>query len=161
MKLIDAKCPYCGAALKVDSDNKNATCEYCGASLILDDEVHHVQYDNAEQAGYEFEKGRQRAQAEAMNNYGQVYTQQYVEPPRKRRRTWLWILGWICIFPLPLTILLLRKKNMNPAIKYGIIAVAWLVYFSIGYSRKAEREAEEAAQNTDVSVVEYVGDVIT
>ena len=48
------------------------------------------------------------------------------------RKTWLWVLGWICIFPLPLTILLLRKKDMKPAVKYGIIAVAWLLFFVIG-----------------------------
>lgn len=49
-------------------------------------------------------------------------------------KTWLWVLGWICIFPLPLTIILLRKKNMKPAIKYGIIAVAWLIYIIIAAS---------------------------
>ncbi|MBQ5825023.1 MAG: hypothetical protein IIW48_09485 [Clostridia bacterium] len=48
------------------------------------------------------------------------------------KKTWLWVLGWICIFPLPLTILLLRKKDMKPAIKYGIIAVAWVLFFVIG-----------------------------
>lgn len=50
------------------------------------------------------------------------------------KKTWLWVLGWICIFPLPLTILLLRKKDMKPAIKYGIIAVAWILFLLIGIS---------------------------
>lgn len=45
---------------------------------------------------------------------------------------WLWILGWICIFPLPLTILMLRRKNMKPALKYGIIAAAWIIFLLIG-----------------------------
>ena len=49
-----------------------------------------------------------------------------------KRKTWLWVLGWICIFPIPLTILLLRKKDMKPAVKYGVIAVAWLLFFVIG-----------------------------
>lgn len=47
------------------------------------------------------------------------------------KKTWLWVLGWICIFPLPLTILLLRKKDMKPVVKYGIIAVAWILYLII------------------------------
>jgi len=54
------------------------------------------------------------------------------ENSQKKRKTWLWVLGWICIFPLPLTILLLRKKDMKPALKYGIIAAAWIIYLLIG-----------------------------
>lgn len=52
----------------------------------------------------------------------------------KKKNTWLWVLGWVCIFPLPLTILLLRKKDMKPAIKYGIVAVAWVLLFVIAFS---------------------------
>lgn len=50
---------------------------------------------------------------------------------------------------------------MNPAVKYGIIVLAWLIYLSIGFSGKARREAEEeAAQNADVSTVECLVDMI-
>ena len=56
MKLIDTKCPHCGSSLKVDSTIKNATCEYCGSTFLIDDEVQHIKYDNAEEAGYNFEK---------------------------------------------------------------------------------------------------------
>lgn len=49
-------------------------------------------------------------------------------------KTWLWVLGWICIFPLPLTILLFRKKEIKPAVKYSVIAVAWIIFFAIGMS---------------------------
>lgn len=49
----------------------------------------------------------------------------------KKRHTWLWVLGWICIFPLPLTILLVRKRNLNVVIKYGAIAIAWIFYLFI------------------------------
>lgn len=52
---------------------------------------------------------------------------------QKKRKTWLWVLGWIFIFPLPLTILMLRKKEMKPAVKYGIIAAAWFIYLFIAY----------------------------
>lgn len=64
MKLIDTSCPKCGAKLKIDIDKKRAKCEYCGAELIIDDEVKRFKYDNAEEAGYNFEKGRQRAKNE-------------------------------------------------------------------------------------------------
>ena len=59
------------------------------------------------------------------------------------KKTWLWVLGWICIFPVPLTILLLRKKDMKPAVKYGIIAVAWLLFFVIGMSGNSETDVPQ------------------
>lgn len=58
--------------------------------------------------------------------------------PTNKRKTWLWVIGWIFIFPLPLTILLLRKRNMVPAVKYGILAVAWIAYFIIVLTGKSE-----------------------
>lgn len=48
--------------------------------------------------------------------------------PNKKRKTWLWVLGWLCIFPLPLTILMLRSKKLNKIAKIAIIAVAWIFY---------------------------------
>ncbi len=149
MKLIDTTCPHCGSALKIDPSNKNATCEYCGAALLIDNEVQHIQYDNAEEAGYKFEKGRQRAQAEARQKVKSDNTQVYVDKPKKRK-TWLWVLGWICIFPLPLTILLLRKKDMNKIIKYGIIAVAWIVYLLIGFSGNSGNKTTEQQANSSI-----------
>ena len=137
MKLIDMTCPHCSAPMKVDASKTQAVCEHCGATILIDDEVRHIQYDNAEEAGYNFEKGRQRAMAEAEREGIDSYPQQKSEPPKKKRRTWLWVLGWICIFPLPLTILLLRKKEMKPALKYGIIAAAWILYLIIGFSGAA------------------------
>lgn len=87
MKLVDTTCPYCGSALKIDPSNNNATCEYCGATLLIDDEVRHIQYDNAEEAGYQFEKGRQRAQNEARQNFPGVNTQSpYQRKPEKSEK---------------------------------------------------------------------------
>ena len=65
VKIVNLTCPGCGARLEVDMDRKMAFCSYCGAALPVDDEIQKVQLDGAEKAGYEFEKGRQRAQAEA------------------------------------------------------------------------------------------------
>ena len=156
MKLIDTTCPHCGSALKIDPTNRNATCEYCGAALLIDDEVQHVQYDNAEEAGYKFEKGRQRAQAETRRS-NQSNRQQYQQPPKKKRKTWLWVLGWICIFPLPLTILLLRKKDMKPVLKYGIIAAAWIIYLLIGFAGGSGDNTEKnAVEQPASSVVETI-----
>ena len=139
---------------------KMAFCSYCGAALPVDDEIQKVQLDGAEKAGYEFEKGRQRAQAEAAQasfpsrqacyqpafqparyqpaqpqvspQPQQASCQQAPQEPPKRRKTWLWVLGWICIFPVPLTIIMLNKEDMSKKARYGIIAVGWILYLLIG-----------------------------
>ena len=55
----------------------------------------------------------------------------------------LWVLGWIFIFPVPLTILILRSKTLKPVLKVLIIALAWIVYIAIAES------ADEEEKNTD------------
>ena len=171
MKLISMTCPHCGAKLQVDPNQKTATCKFCDTRFAVDDEVHHIQYDNVEDAGYQFEKGRQRAQREASingksnsycpncgsnnivykresagtrgyhkttaicNDCGNTWTVATDLPQsRKKSKTWLWVLGWIFIFPVPLTILMLRNTKLDKRVRYGIIAAAWVIYFIIGLS---------------------------
>ncbi len=136
MKLIALNCPSCGAQLQVDSERTRVFCSYCGAQIYIDDEVqrieHKIEYSNAEEAGYQFEKGRQKAMAEAAQQSASFSSRSSTpqeQPTPTKRKTWLWVLGWIFIFPVPLTILMLRKKDLNPVIRYGVIAVAWIVYF--------------------------------
>ena len=51
MKLVNFKCPGCGAQLEVDVDLKQATCPYCSKTFPVDDEVQHLKLDGAAQAG--------------------------------------------------------------------------------------------------------------
>ncbi|MBO4910132.1 MAG: Ig domain-containing protein [Lachnospiraceae bacterium] len=153
MRLINMTCPSCGSQLQIDADNKQARCEYCGNFLLIDDGVQHVQYDNAENAGYEFEKGRQRAQQESVASQigrqvggrlgyvaGKVLptgeTRGYwADQPKKKQSVnpiWLWILGWLCIFPVPLTILVSRSSKLDKKWKIGIITASWIVYLLFG-----------------------------
>ena len=39
MKLVQLKCPGCGAKLEVNPDLEQYTCNYCGISTVLDDEA--------------------------------------------------------------------------------------------------------------------------
>lgn len=64
MKLVEMKCKNCGAVLEVEDGTKQIKCKYCGSTYQIDDEVTHIQYDNAKEAGYDFEKGRQKAASE-------------------------------------------------------------------------------------------------
>lgn len=146
MKIVNMVCPNCGASLQVDADKKNLTCNYCGNNLFIDDEVHHVQYDNAEEAGYQFEKGRQRAQSELkIPNSGQSIKFNPNQQPKKKR-TWLWVLGWIFIFPVPLTILLLRNKTLDKKLKYGIIAAAWIIYLIVALAGRGTKDNNSTSQ---------------
>lgn len=65
--------------------------------------------------------------------------------PKQRRKLWLWVLGWLFLFPLPVTILLLRKKDMKPGLKYGIIAAVWVLFLLLG----ATGEPAETPAPTD------------
>lgn len=157
MKLIPLKCPNCGAQLNVDANKESVYCEHCGTRIMIDDEINRLQIDNAEEAGYQFEKGRQRAQSEVQQRSSQASTKNNYQPSRKKRKTWLWVLGWIFIFPIPLTILLLRKKDMKPGLKYGLIAIAWLVYLLIAFLGRPSSDApaldsSESAE-TDLTII--------
>ncbi|MDD4718611.1 MAG: hypothetical protein PHY00_02205 [Bacilli bacterium] len=39
MKLVSAKCPNCGANLKLSKENENVICDYCRQTIIVDDAV--------------------------------------------------------------------------------------------------------------------------
>ena len=68
----------------------------------------------------------------------------------KKRKTWLWVLGWICIFPLPLTILLIRNQKMSKLVKYGLIAVAWLFYLLIAFGSNSDSSTSDTSA-TDIN----------
>ena len=79
MKLVSITCPNCGAKLQATPNAKLLICDYCNCDVMVDDEVKRFQLQNAEQAGYEFEMGRQRAlkelkeEAEMMETIGPLY----------------------------------------------------------------------------------------
>lgn len=72
MKVVDVSCPSCGAKLTAPALGKMITCKYCGKTAFIDDEIervncqvdHHITAEDAEELGYQFEKGRQRAKEE-------------------------------------------------------------------------------------------------
>lgn len=146
MKLIDTTCPKCGANLRVDADRQSAFCEYCGAQILIDDEVQHLKIDNAESAGYAFEKGRQRAQNEAQAQ--RYYSAQPQPAPKKNKKIVWWVLGWIFIFPIPLTIIIARNKKLKTGVKVAIIIAAWLVYILIGIVGGAANRTKEQAKTS-------------
>lgn len=153
MKLVEMKCKNCGAKLKVNSDVKEANCQFCGTEFEIDDEVQHHQLDNAEQTGYELEKGKIRAREEAKQEKiaekNAILQAQYEEAKRKKNLKW-WIIGWIFCFPIPLTILIWKSKWDQ---KKKIIAtvILWLVILIIGLLNPND------ATNTDTNNINNNG----
>ena len=95
-----------------DSSNLLVECEYCGGVVQIQNEIKKSMPEiDAEQSGYDFEKGRQRAQME-MGPSNVVYSQPS-QPVNQKSHTWLWVLGWICFFPIPLSILIWRSRLDN------------------------------------------------
>lgn len=114
------KCSNCGA------ETQGQHCEYCGCEMPQEKPsvtIVNNYYSAAPTEGH--------LAAPCPECYSAPQDSQ--KTPSKRK-TWLWVLGWICIFPLPLTILLLRSKRLAPAVKYILIALAWILFIIIGIS---------------------------
>ncbi|MBQ7596398.1 MAG: TFIIB-type zinc ribbon-containing protein [Clostridia bacterium] len=147
MKLINANCPNCGAALEFDADDTQTVCEYCDSVIILDDESRSKAYKDA---GYNFEMGRQKAREELGEKYIPQNTYESEEP--KKRKTWLWVLGWIFIFPVPLSIIVARSKKLAVWLKAVIIIAAWLLYIIwVGYTNQQDAQNAAAAQGNETT----------
>ena len=157
------KCPNCGAEI-----GNSKVCEFCG-SKITEEMMHeqeqinkqgcpkcgssNIQFKRENQGEIKGKKANQIVHATVgfCKDCGYTWYPQGAAP--QKRKTWLWVIGWICIFPIPLTILMLRKKDMKPALKYGIIAAAWIVYLIIGFSGNKNKD-------TDVTTVPETTEVV-
>ena len=150
------KCPNCGAEVS------GSVCNFCG-SLLSAETTQKARCSNCGSTNITFKRENQ-GEIRGKNAKRIVHrtvgyckdcgnTWYISEEAPKPRKTWLWVLGWIFIFPLPLTILLLRKKEMKPFIKYTIIAIAWIIYIiiAIAYKPSNKEESKDSASPTSAS----------
>lgn len=117
MKLIDLTCPKCGAVLQVNEELKNGMCNHCGYTFLVDDEVKKMNFENSEQAGYEFEQGRMRAiEEQKMADERRKREEEYVAK-QKAKKSLLWFFGVLsALFAMPLYI----------SIKVGALFMAFI-----------------------------------
>lgn len=132
-------CAYCGSAVEQEVEENNyKCCPRCGSKNVnfkreqvrQSKRISGGDYYSAsgyntigfcEECGYTWDPLAKTKSKKKLNL-----------PKMKNPKIIWWILGWICIFPVPLTILLLRNDKMKNAVKYSLIAVAWAVYLFIG-----------------------------
>lgn len=159
-------CPNCGAQIQESS----RTCECCGTPITMEMQRQREQLNkkgcpSCGSTNISFSREKQgevrgkngtavvRSTVGVCKDCGYTWTTNVnTNGSRKKKNTWLWVLGWICIFPLPLTLILLRKKDMKPALKYGIIAAAWIVYLLIGLCGNSDTETKSVDTTEHVSV---------
>jgi hypothetical protein len=139
------KCQNCGAEI-----GNNKICEFCGSQITADmqkeqEQINKLGCPKCGSSNITFKRENQ-GEIRGKNSKqiihrtvgfckdcGATWYADGVEK-KKDKKIWLWVLGWLFIFPLPLTIILIRKKEMNKILKYVIIAIAWIAYFAIGLS---------------------------
>ena len=153
MKLINMKCPQCSGTLEIDENAKQARCPFCDTLLMIDDEGQRLRADSGRQAGYDFEQGRIEAQEERR----QAALRAQQEAARKKKNLVWWILGWIFICPVPLTILIARSKKLKPWLKAVLIAALWIVILVIGIAGNLSSDANVkwAAADTPIDQFDY------
>lgn len=164
------KCPNCGA------ETQGKVCEYCNSEIVQEQPQggacpkcgnNNVTFKR-ERVGTATKSSSQKniigsgrtghsvshssyRTVGVCQNCGYTWNPNADEKKSSGRKTWLWVLGWIFIFPVPLTILMLRKKDMKPVIKYGIIAVAWILFLVIGLAGGSESDTtQDDTNNTTV-----------
>ena len=162
------KCPSCGA------EANGKFCEYCGSEMTQQPKAGVCPKCGGSNVTFKRERVGTATQSRSQKNViGKGRTSNSVSQSAYRtvglcqscgytwnpnggnksgKKTWLWVLGWICIFPVPLTILMLRKKDMKPAVKYGIIAAAWLLFFIIGSTGNNETAPSDVPTSTTAVV---------
>lgn len=154
MKLITMNCPQCGGKLEISGNTKQAKCPFCNSVVMIDDEVNHIRFDNSEQAGYDFEQGRikaQQDQAMQQAEYNQAYFRAQQEAERKSKNLKWWVLGWIFFFPIPLTILIVRTKKLKTLVKTILVAALWLaVILFLVYASNSGKALNTDSDNLSV-----------
>lgn len=156
------KCPSCGAEV-----GSGKFCEFCGSQITSEmlREQELLNKQGCPKCGSTNIQIKRENQGEVRGKNSKKIIHQtvayckdcgytwYPNGQQKPRKTWLWVLGWLFIFPLPLTLILLKKKNLHPAVRYGIIAAAWILYLIIGFSGKAsDKTITPVEQDNSVSI---------
>ena len=155
MKFVDVSCPACGARLEITDVQEFVTCEHCGKQFFVDDEVkrsetrieHHYSAEDAENAGYLFEKGRMRARQEAeweeLSRQAEAWAR-FEDAEREQNKGCLKFLLWIFFFPIMFLYWLATTDRLSKKAKI-IIAVIIIAVWAFGSHNKSKTETQSIA----------------
>ena len=163
------KCPHCGAEI-INTD----ICDYCGSQIDARMRKEQEQLSKSgcpscgstnisfsrEFEGEDRDSNSRRAIYRTVGVCRDCGRTWYTDSgkPEKKRRTWLWVLGWIFLFPVPVTILVARKKNLNTVLKVFLILLAWFAFFAFAYmgnnSEEVNTPGTEYTRSADESDAE-------
>ncbi len=80
-------------------------------------------------------------------------------PQEPKKKTWLWVLGWIFCFPIPVMVLIWRKKNTwSKPVKIGATVAFWILLFILLGSCGSDQPTETEAPVEEASVEESVAE---
>lgn len=145
------KCPSCGAEI-----GSSKICEFCGTQISyqMQREQEKLNKSGCPRCGSSNTQFQRENQGEIRGKQSKQiihrtvgfckdcgatwYPNSSANEVPKKRKTWLWILGWLFIFPVPLTILIVRNQRLNKWLKVGIIAVGWIAYLLIVLCNRVE-----------------------
>lgn len=128
------KCPNCNADIEVEEGLEKYRCNHCGSTFLVDDNIAKTRIDNAEKTGYQFEKGRIKAQSEARIN----------ESPIEKKKITIWrVLLWVVFLPIMLLYVIWTNKKLSQKMKIilSVIVVAFTLLFA------SKNKIEEAIEN--------------
>ena len=145
------RCPSCGIKANTEASvcpscgrrYYTASCPHCGYSPEKERQRIHANEREIVEAQRRAASAAQQAAASAR----QAASSAHRTADKPRRHTFLWVLGWLFVFPLPLTILLMRKKTgfFLTLLKIAVIIVAWLLFISAMLSSATDSAQVESA----------------
>ena len=127
----DRICKYCGCQISEEMIKENEAinkkrCNKCGSTNIeyKREKVREIKNKNGKQTIYNT--------VAICKDCGATWDPNK-RPPQPADYTWLWVIGWIFAFPIPLTIVMSRNKKINNKAKIWIVLAGWVVYFFIAF----------------------------
>lgn len=110
-KAYTVKCPNCGATFDLSDNISSVECQYCHTNVLIDDNSIDInlKMENAEEIGYNLEKGRLHAISEEHDRLSKEISNKV-----KKQRI-IKLLKWVLFFPvlIPYNIVFNRKLDFE------------------------------------------------
>jgi len=171
VKLVEIKCKNCGAKLEIGDSERDYYCEFCHSSYKLDDGIQHIKYDNMEQAGYEFEKGKIKARQEEKERREMLSSSNINVPQNGNNKStfsylsylfipsgspWWIELIWICLkiifLPFVLTFAIACNKRMKWQLRMVFIVLIWIIVFIfLGTNNQENYDTTDTNNKTQIN----------